>query len=42
MSETSEKQKEMEKKFKEATFGTKEGIKKAAEFEERELTSQLK
>ena len=40
MSETSEK--EMQKKFKEATFGTKEGIKKANEFEERELTSQLK
>ena len=42
MSEMSEKQKEMHKKFKEATFGTKEGVKKANEFEEKELTSQLK
>ncbi len=42
MSEKSEKEKQMEKKLNEATFGTKEGLKKAAEFEERELTSQLK
>ena len=38
----SEKEREAEKKLKEMTFGTNEGIKKAQEFEEKVLTSQLK
>ena len=42
MSEMSEKQREKEKKLKEATFGTKQGIKDAQEFEEKNLTSILK
>ncbi len=42
MSEMSEKRKQKEKKFKEAIFGTDEGIKKAMEFEEDNLTKVLK
>jgi len=42
MSEISERNKERAKKFKKGIFGTKEGIEKAQEFEEKELTSVLK